>query len=247
MKIIHNYLKNETEEISRNKFFLIIIHNDKISELYFRVLNELLIYLNKNLTKIRDIWNININLHPEKYKIKNSLEILHIYTGYIYNYYKKYTVKGEKPENNGASYECSDEFRRQEPLIIDNMKDIISFLKDIIQKEKINSNIKSNVLERFLLFLYQIFILFLRIKAVKSSRITKEEKEIMCQSSHFMIKNGTQNSLIDSALKFFNELISFNNLNISQIQVQQNYFYNELFNNWKVYFNYELYDILNIK
>ena len=58
---MHNYLKNETEEIGRNKFFLIIIHNDKISELYFRVLNELLIYLNKNLTKIRDIWNININ------------------------------------------------------------------------------------------------------------------------------------------------------------------------------------------
>ena len=106
---------------------------------------------------------------------------------------------------------------------------------------KTNNNIKSNVLERFLLFLYQIFILFLRIKAVKSSRITKEEKEIMCQSSHFMIKNETQNSLIDSSLKFFNELISFNNLNISQIQIQQNYFYNELFNNWIIYFNYELY------
>ena len=82
------------------------------------------------MTKIRDIWNININLRPEKNKIKNSLEILHIYTGYIYNYYKKYNVKGEKPENHGASIECLDEFRKQERLIINNMKDVISFVKD---------------------------------------------------------------------------------------------------------------------
>ena len=194
------------------------------------------------MKRIEDIWKININLKPEKNKIKNSLEILHIYTGYIYTYYKKYTAnKGEKPENHGASIECSDEFRKQERLIIDNMKYIISFVKEIILKEKIDNNTKNNVLERFLLFLYQIFTLFLRIKAVKTSKITKEEAEIMCQSSHFMIKNGTQNSLIDSALKFFSELISFSNLNVSQIPDQQNFFFNELFNNWKVYFNYELY------
>ena len=241
-RLMNKYLKNETEEIGRNKLILIIIHNDKISELYFRVLNELLIYLNDNLKRIEDIWKININLKPEKNKIKNSLEILHIYTGYIYTYYKKYTAnKGEKPENHGASIECSDEFRKQERLIIDNMKYIISFVKEIILKEKIDNNTKNNVLERFLLFLYQIFTLFLRIKAVKTSKITKEEAEIMCQSSHFMIKNGTQNSLIDSALKFFSELISFSNLNVSQIPDQQNFFFNELFINWKVYFNYELY------
>ena len=76
-----------------------------------------------------------------------------------------------------------------------------------VQNEKIDNNYKGIVLEKFLLFLHQIFLLFLRIKAHKGLRITKDEAEIMCDSCHFMIKNGTMYGLIDASLRFFWELI----------------------------------------
>ena len=58
----------------------------------------------------------------------------------------------------------------------------------------------------------------------------------MCDSCHFIIKNATNNGLIDVGLKFFWELITFTNYS----QQEENYFYKELYKNWKKYFDFEL-------
>ena len=79
-------------------------------------------------------------------------------------------------------------------------------------------------------------MLFLRIKAVKGKKMTADESEIMCDSCHFMIKNGTNGALIEVGLKFFWELITFTNYSIHE----ENYFYKELFKNWRKYFDFEL-------
>ena len=235
-KLMRKYLKNETEDIGRNKFFLINAHSDTISEQYLRNLTELMNFLNDNTYRIKDVWDININSKPEKSKIRNSFDIFHQYTSSIITYYKNFFQnRNEKPDFNGISFECKSEFTRQEDMIINNLEKVIFFIKEV-QKEPIDNNYKGITLEKFLLFLHQVFMLFLRIKAVKSIKITKEESEIMCDSCHFMIKIGTISALIDVGLKFFWELITFTNYS----QNEHNGFYDELFKNWKKYFDFEI-------
>ena len=53
--LIRKYLKNETEEIGANKFLLMFSHYEKISEQYYRTLNEILIFLNDNIKRINEI------------------------------------------------------------------------------------------------------------------------------------------------------------------------------------------------
>ena len=235
-KLLKKYLKNETEEIGTNKYFLIIPHHDKISEQYYRVLIEILIYLNENLKRIKDIWEININDSPGKNKIRNSFELLNFYTNVIIQYHKR--NQANRNDNTNISTDCLTEFKRQDNLLFENIKKVISFVKTV-EKEKIDSNHKGIIIEKFLTFLYQIFCLYLRIKANLGIMMVKEESEIMCQSCHFMIKQGNTNSLIDSSLKFFLDLISFSNLQNNNDQ--PNFFYDELFKNWKKYFNFEIY------
>ena len=236
-ELMRKYLRNETEEIGRNKFFLITSHLDKISEQYLRHLNELISCLNENMNRIKDVWEININSRPEKAKIRNSFEIFNLYTSIVTLYYKNFCQnKNERPDFNGIENTYVLQFRQLEDSLINNMKKVILFMKTV-QNEKIDNNYKGIVLEKFLLFLHQIFLLFLRIKAHKGLRITKDEAEIMCDSCHFMIKNGTMYGLIDASLRFFWELITFTNYNQNE---ENNYFYTELFYNWKKYFDFEV-------
>ena len=235
-KLMKKYLKNETEDIGRNKFFLITTHLDRLNEQYIRHLNELMICLNENMNRIKDVWEININGKIEKAKIRNSFDIFYLYTNIITAYYKNFCQnRNEKPDFNGINNEYVLELKHQEEYLVNNLKKVIEFVKEV-QKETIDNNYKGIILEKFLLFLHQGFMLFLRIKAVKGIKITKEESEIMCDSCHFMIKNGTNNTLIDVGLRFFWELITFTNYN----QYEENYFYRELYKNWKKYFDFEL-------
>ena len=121
------------------------------------------------------------------------------------------------------------EFKKQDSLLLESMEQVILFMRKV-EKEKIDSNHKGIVVEKFLEFLFQIFSLYLRLKAAKAIQVTKEEAEIMCQSCHFMIKQGSLNTLIDCSLKFFYDLISFTNYPSNS--EQQNFFYNEIFKNW---------------
>ena len=234
-KLLKKYLKNETEEIGINKCFLIIPHHEKVSEHYYRVLIEILIYLNDNIKRIDDIWEININEKPEKNMIKNSFELLNFYINAIIQFHKRYTENMNDTTN--ITTDCLTEFKRQDTLLFENIEKVIKFVKTV-EKEKIDNNHKGIIMEKFLYFLYQIFCLYLRIKALRGIKIEKEEAEIMCQSCFFMIKQGNISSLIDNSLKFFFEIISYSNY---QNNEQQNFFYNELFNNWKKYFNFEIY------
>lgn len=234
-KLIRKYLKNETEDIVTNKYFLSILNTEKISERYFKILNELLIYFNENLKRIKEIWEINLNSKPEKNKIKNSIEFLLISINFVSRYYYKYIY-----ENKPGAFNIDNEFKLQENLFNDKIKDVIHFIKQI-EKEKIDNNYKINVLENFLIFFYQIFKLFIQIKLIGKSQITKEQTETICQGCFFIIKNGTQNNLIDSAFKLLDQLIDFSKYIIEHDVSKKNNFYNELFNNWKIYFNYEKY------
>ena len=74
-----------------NKCFLIIPHHEKDSEHYYRVLLEILIYLNDNIKRIEDILEINNNEKPEKNKIKNSFELFNFYINSIIQFHKRYT------------------------------------------------------------------------------------------------------------------------------------------------------------
>ena len=235
-KLMRKYLKNETEEIGRNKYFIYNTHLEKINEQYLRNLNELMICLNDNLGRIKDVWEINLNGKAEKTKIRNSLDIFYIYASIITSYYRNLGQnRNEKLDLNIINNEYTLELRHQEEYLINNLKKVIEFSKEV-QKEPIDNNYKGIILEKFLIFLHQSFMLFLRMKAVKAIKITKEESEIMCDSCHFIIKNATNNGLIDVGLKFFWELITFTNYS----QQEENYFYKELYKNWKKYFDFEL-------
>ena len=52
-----------------------------------------MIYLNDNLGRIKDIWEINLNWKTEKTKIRNSLDIFYIYANIITSYYKNLMLK----------------------------------------------------------------------------------------------------------------------------------------------------------
>ena len=130
--LIRKYLRNETEDIGANKFFLMFSHYEKISEQYYRTLNEILIFLNDNIQRINEIWDININFKPERNKIKNSLELLYAYANPIISYCRKfYANKNEKHDNSNISSEVLQEFYKQEKNLIDNMGKMLSFFKKV--------------------------------------------------------------------------------------------------------------------
>ena len=52
-----------------------------------------MIYLNDNLGRIKDIWEINLNWKTEKTKIRNLLDIFYIYANIITSYYKNLMLK----------------------------------------------------------------------------------------------------------------------------------------------------------
>ena len=239
--LIRKYLRNETEDIGANKFFLMFSHYEKISEQYYRTLNEILIFLNDNIQRINEIWDININFKPERNKIKNSLELLYAYANPIISYCRKfYANKNEKHDNSNISSEVLQEFYKQEKNLIDNMGKMLSFFKKV-KEETIDDNHKGIVLEKFLIFLYQIFHLFLRLKSAKGLKMTKEEAQTLCRGSHFMIKIGTISALYDNGLRYFWDLISsgYSSYANNQAGEQNNYFYEEFFSDWKKYFNFE--------
>ena len=94
MKKRTNFRWKENQELQtfyeRENFLLIY---KKINEQYLRNLNELMICLNDNLGRIKDIWEINLNWKTEKTKIRNSLDIFYIYANIISSYYKNLMFK----------------------------------------------------------------------------------------------------------------------------------------------------------
>ena len=240
LKLTRKFLKNESETIGLSKLFFTFTHQEKVTEQNYRVINEILIYLNENMRRIVDVWDINIKLKPERIKNKNSFELQSVFTNIIIQFLRKITGNKDKIDNSSISNDCLLDFNNNENALLGNMQRVINHMK-VVQKEKIDNNHKGIVIEKYLLLLFQVFSLYLRLKASKSLKINKEESETMCDSCYYMIKIGTTNNLIDSSLKFLWDLISFSNFPNNQITENENYFFNELSKNWKKYFNFETY------
>ena len=257
-KLMNKYLKNEIEEIGCNKYFLILLNqissnnSDKQpSELNFLAFNEFMKCLNDNIQRIKDIWDININHRQEKNLIKNSFDILFHYSYYIYLSIKSVYNKenNNSIQNNINLYNNSNvtdyisETKTQKTIFIDKVPLIFDFFKKL-EKEKKNGgeknedNHKSYVLEKFLSFFLQIIYLFIRMKSL----ITKEEAELICQSSCFMLKYSTSSNLVDNILNLFWELISYCGRSMNEGgQNMINCLYDEMHKNWKKYFDFEIY------
>ena len=243
-KLMNKYLKNEIEEIGINKYFLILLtqmsnNNERPpSELNYLAFNEIMKCLNENIQRIEDIWNININHKQEQNLIKNSFYVLYSYSYYILSALKVVYNNQNNVNNNDIVIEIN----KQKKIFIENIPIIFSFYKKI-ESENTNDNYDNNyntVLEKFLLFFLQIINLFIRME----SQIAKEKAEFICQSCCFMLKKATNVNLIDSTLAFFWELINYcgrSNDNLNNNQETFNFLYNEMYNNWKKYFNYEIY------
>ena len=233
IRMVKKFLKNETEDIGLNKYFLQLHqHSDKNPEKNYRILNELLIYLNENMKRIKEVWDINISDMPEKNKIRNSFELFHYYTNYYFIFSRKYSAIENDKANANLDYIIT--FKNLEKELVESAGKVIFFMKTI-EKEKIDTNYKRYVLEKFLMFYLNIP----RIKLSKLTNTTKEEVEILCQSLKFAIIHATLNNLIQGALKLFIEII--NTIVIPKNQEILNYIRNEIVSNWKNYIDFEVF------
>ena len=251
-KLMNKYLKNEIDEIGYNKYFLymlnpIMSNDNRPSELNYLAMNEIIKYLNDNIPRMKEIWEINIEHKPEKNLIKNSLEKLDNYTTCILSNIKAFFIRSNNASQNNISlFNNNDymyEFNKQRNIFLENMNKIFSFFKKI-EKEEINDNNKNVVQEKFFHLFLQILNLFLRIKPI----INKEEAEFLGQSCRFILIKSTSPNLIDGTLLLFWDLIKYSGRSLEgdndrDLNNNQNLncLYDELFKNWKIYFNYEIY------
>ena len=66
-KLMNKYLKNETCDIGGNKYFIYLFTqiNERPSELNYLAIIEIIKFLNDNIQRLKEIWEININ-HDKK-------------------------------------------------------------------------------------------------------------------------------------------------------------------------------------
>ena len=254
-KLMNKYLKNEINEIGYNKYFTVLL--DQISnnserqpsELNFLAFNEFIKCLNENIIRIKDIWDININHRQEKNLIKNSFEVLYNYANKIFSSIKSIYNKQNNNEiqnninlynNTNISNYISD-INKQRIIFIDNVQKIFQFFKKFEEGGGVPTdfdNYKNFVLEKFLQFFLQIIYLFIRMKPL----LTKEEAELVCQSVCFMLKNSTSSNSVDNSLNLFWELINYCTITVNEAgQNIINCIYDEIYKNWKKYFDFEIY------
>ena len=254
-KLMNKYLKNEINEIGYNKYFTVLL--DQISnnserqpsELNFLAFNEFIKCLNENILRIKDIWDININHRQEKNLIKNSFEVLYNYANKIFSSIKSIYNKQNNNEiqnninlynNTNISNYISD-INKQRIIFIDNVQKIFQFFKKFEEGGGVPTdfdNYKNFVLEKFLQFFLQIIYLFIRMKPL----LTKEEAELVCQSVCFMLKNSTSSNSVDNSLNLFWELINYCTITVNEAgQNIINCIYDEIYKNWKKYFDFEIY------
>ena len=138
-KLMNKYLKNETDDIGINKYFLYlftqITNNERPSELNYLAITEIIKFLNDNIDRLKEIWEININQRPQKNLIKNSFEIFYYYTTSILNNFKPYFNKHNNTNQNNINlYNNSDylfEFNKYKNNYIENVAKIVSFFKKV--------------------------------------------------------------------------------------------------------------------
>ena len=79
-KLMNKYLKNETDDIGINKYFLYlftqITNNERPSELNYLAITEIIKFLNDNIVRLKEIWEININHRPQKNLIIIQIKIM---------------------------------------------------------------------------------------------------------------------------------------------------------------------------
>ena len=232
-KLINKYLKNEVEEIGIkiNKYlwYLVNIKYDQISELNVRAFTELLIYINENTKRIEDIWKINLdNDNPDKNLMKNSFEQLG-YNSYFLLFsfanYNKYII------NHNTQEDYLIEARPQINIILECVKKAINSIK-IIEKENLNSNYKSFVLEKYSFLIIQMLYFFY---ILKSRNINKEETELICHTFQFILKKTTLIFTCQLNMKYFEEILKSSKSNIPNGEI--NFFIEEIKRKWKDYFS----------
>ena len=232
-KLINKFLKIEVEDIGSKiyKYFYNIInyHPDKISELNVRAYTEYLIYLNDNLQRIVDIWNISLISDKNEKKLnKDSIELL----GY-YSYAILYAYQNYNKIMNNANLQNVDyiiELKAQNKKLPESISKCINSIKTI-EKETFRNNLKDYILEKYLFLIIQVLYLYYLIK---NKNINKEEVEMILYAFYFVLRNTTIFHTYQYALKYLENV-----LNICQPgdNGDINQFNTELIRNWKVYLN----------
>ena len=246
-KLMNKYLKNETDEIGLNKYFLYLFTqiNERPNELNYLATIEIIKFLNNNIPRLKEIWEINIKHQKEKNLIKNSYDIFCYYSMYILNNFKYYFNKQNNVSQNNINLYSNNsvyyifEFNKQKNELIENIPKIINFFKEI-EKEEYNENYKKIVQEKFFLFFIDILNIFIRIKQQINS---KEEAESLCQSCCSVLIKVTLPNIVETSLNFFWELLKISCQNFDQSPIPNivNYVYEEIYKNWKKYFDFEIY------
>ena len=238
-KLVNKYLKNETEKLSSKiEYYLHNIVNvdfDKIAEQNIRAYTEILIYLNENLKRIKDIWKINMNNNKnnknEKSLIKNSFEILHycIYIVlYTYPKYKKYLEVHNAEKNDYLT-----ELKSQNDQLLDNLRIAINSVK-YIEKLNFNNNSIEIVLEKYLSFLIQALNLYYLII---NNNIGNSEIELLFHNYIFVLKNTTNPYTLQNCIKHLENVLCLGNKDNSDL----NGFNSKLIFNWGIYLNENYY------
>ena len=245
-KLMNKYLKNETCDIGGNKYFIYLFTqiNERPSELNYLAIIEIIKFLNDNIQRLKEIWEININHRQEKNLIKNSYDIFCYYSMYLNSNFKYYFNRPNNVNQNNINLYNNNsdyiyEFNKQKNNFMENTSKIISFYKKI-EKEEINDNYKRYVQEKFFLFVIQMLNIIIRIKQISSL----EEAESICQCCTSMLIKVTWPNAVETNLNLFWEIIKIcciNSEGFGGSPNSVNFMYDEIFKNWKKYFDFEIY------
>ena len=244
--LMNKYLKNETYDIGMNKYFIYLFSqiSEKPNELNYLAIIEIIKFLNDNIQRLKEIWEININHRPEKNLIKNSYDIFNLYSMYINSNFKYYfNRQNNMNQNNINIYNNNSdymfEFNKQKNVFIENIPKIISFYRKF-EKEEINDNYKRYIQEKFYLFVIQILNIFIRTKQISC----KEDAESICQCCSSMLIKVTLPNMVEANLNLFWEIIKICCLTPEALGGSPdsiNFLYEEIFKNWKKYFDFVIY------
>ena len=237
-KIINKYLKKESEEIGFKIYYkfltsLIKIESQTINEINLLIYNELLIYINENSQRIIEIWENNKNSKiNQKILSKNSLQLLSYCIYLLINFYKDYN---NYIKNNPQNCDYLVELKRQNDKLLENIKKIMNSMK-IIEKESMNDNSKSILLEKYYNLITQSFYLLF---ILKEKNLNKEELELIFCCFIFSIKNTLSSYTTLMSIKYFDNIIESRKNIIQYNDKNQNSL--EIIKNWKIYFNENTY------
>ena len=238
--LINKYLKKDIKEIGlKIRSFLknlITVQKEKIGEINVRAFIELLTYVNENSHRIQEIWNLSINGNKiEKKLARNSFDLLGYFNYDLFISYNSFSYYLSKQDVQSFSYLI--ELKTQLNNIIENNEKIVNSIK-AFKDIDISTNIQSNVFEKYLFFITPSFYLFYYVVKNKNRNITKEQAELICFNFHFILKNTTIPLTYQRDIKYFEEIIKDSQIFFKN---QINPFNEYIINNWKTYFNPDVY------